>query len=306
MIYITQGHEKGIGLEIFLRSFQCLNPMVQAQFKLFVSKATLIDHFNFLNIKNYKLEDSQASFLGNKLHCQYVEEAPLSKTALDKALETIKEHYILITLPTSKDQLPLNEMTCKGYTEYLRHKFNDSNLSMNFIADNEYLTLLTDHIPVKNITSSITSDLVEQKIARSLTHFRSKLGIQFNEVIFAGINPHAGEGGLLGTEEEYIRKGIARLKFQFPDIKFLGPMPGDTLHHHKNSSTQLFVYAHHDQGLAPFKQKNNFIGINLTLGLPFLRFSVDHGTAFSLFGEGNGNLTGMQYLLSFCLKQLAE
>ena len=117
------------------------------------------------------------------------------------------------------------------------------------------------------------------------------------EVYFSGINPHCGEDGNISITDIIINAAIKKLVLSFPDIDFHEMLPGDTLHFSIKNKEQLFVYAFHDQGLAPFKLKYGLTGINLSLGLPFKRVSVDHGTAFNLYGKNQANYNGMLYLL---------
>ena len=115
--------------------------------------------------------------------------------------------------------------------------------------------------------------------------------------LVAGINPHAGEGGLLGKEEARLTSNLSAIKV--PGFKVLGFYPGDTLLKQKQSSADLLVYPHHDQGLAPFKSLMGTLGANITLGLPFVRLSVDHGTAFPLYGKNIADPRGA----FFCLRK---
>ena len=134
------------------------------------------------------------------------------------------------------------------------------------------------------------------KVRTTLDNFK-KYFFPFEEVVFSGINPHAGENGILGDEEKHIKSAMTDLEKHYGKI-FTGPFSGDTLHHHYLSDkNQLFVYMYHDQGLAQFKSQYGLIGLNITLGLPFLRLSVDHGTAFELYGKNKANISGMLFLL---------
>jgi 4-hydroxythreonine-4-phosphate dehydrogenase len=107
---------------------------------------------------------------------------------------------------------------------------------------------------------------------------------------------------MMGDEDNEISKSIVRLKQKFSNISFLGPIAADTLFFNQHDSNTLFIYAYHDQGLSVFKQHNGLQGINLTLGLPFIRVSPDHGTAFELYGKDRANYLGMNYLLDEILK----
>ena len=288
MIYVTEGHESGIGLEIFLKTYLLLSKEEKKLIKLIVKKADLEKNFNDLNLSSKLF--SELAIIEN------IESTSFSSTnSLLTALDLIKPEDILITLPTSKDQLVYNNVNLAGYTEFFRSYFNNKNISMTFKGLAQNVLLVTDHIAIKDISKTITVDLIVNKVKITLENFKKYFN-SFDEVIFSGINPHAGENGILGDEEKYIKQAILKLEKSYGKI-FKGPVSGDTLHYlHDDSKKQLLVYMHHDQGLAQFKSLYGLIGLNITLGLPFLRLSVDHGTAFELYGKNKANISGMLYL----------
>jgi 4-hydroxythreonine-4-phosphate dehydrogenase len=166
---------------------------------------------------------------------------------------------------------------------------------MTFKSTAQHTLLITDHVALKDVPKNITCEKIKHKVKITLDNFR-KYFYQFDEVVFSGINPHAGENEILGNEEIHIKKAIIELEKEYGFI-FKGPYSGDTLHHHvNNNKKQLFVYMYHDQGLVQFKWLNGIIGLNITFGLPFLRLSVDHGTAFDLYGKNRANYSGMLFL----------
>ncbi|MDO9181579.1 MAG: 4-hydroxythreonine-4-phosphate dehydrogenase PdxA [Bacteriovorax sp.] len=289
MIYVTQGHESGIGLEIFLKSFLLLSTEEKSLVRLIVSCDDLKKNLADLNLNLKSFSDL--------ILIENIKSTALSSTnSLLTALSLIKPEDILITLPTSKDQLVLNNKNQAGYTEFFRSYFKNANISMTFKGLSQNILLITDHIPLKDVTNIISSNLIKQKVIVTLENFK-KYFFSFDEVIFAGINPHAGENGILGDEEIHIKNAIIDLENNYGSI-FTGPYSGDTLHHYLNKQkNQLLVYMYHDQGLAQFKSQYGLIGLNITLGLPFLRLSVDHGTAFDLYGKNKANVSGMLYLL---------
>ena len=175
---------------------------------------------------------------------------------------------------------------------------------MVFESLNERILLITDHVPLKEVPNSIDVPLIVSKVQTTLKGYAS-LKIPIQEVIFSGINPHAGENGILGSEDSVVTHAIQKLGIQFPNINFSGPCSADVLHFFKKiHSVQLFVYMYHDQGLPKFKNEHGTIGIHITFGLPFLRVSVDHGTAFNLYKKDQANYMGMYYLLNRVLKCL--
>lgn len=288
MIYVTQGHESGIGLEIFIKSFLLLSKEEKKLVRLVVSRADFDKNLIDLNLSPNLFKD--LLIIDNVVTTKFS-----STNSLLTALSLITEKDILVTLPTSKDQLVYNNKNLAGYTEFFRKYYQNKNIAMTFKGISKNILLITDHIPLKEVTKKITSQLIEEKINITLENF-NKYFYPIEEVIFSGINPHAGENGILGSEEDNIKDAMVNLQKSYGLI-FKGPYSGDTLHHYFNSNKkQLFVYMFHDQGLATFKNEYGLIGLNITLGLPFLRLSVDHGTAFELYGKNEANSTGMLFL----------
>ncbi len=289
MIYITQGHESGIGLEIFLKSFLLLTSHQKNQITLIVNQQHLLNNISDLNLSFDLFKDLKLIFNSDTT-------AFASTNSLLTALELIKPQDLLITLPTSKDQLVLHGKNVAGYTEFFREYFHKPNLPMSFKGLDQNIMLLSDHIPLNSVTKYITKQRIIEKTTITLDSFK-KYFFSFDQVIFAGINPHAGENGILGNEDFVIKEAITELENKYGKI-FIGPFSGDVLHAYKDASKrQLFISMYHDQGLAPFKSHFGLIGLNITLGLPFLRLSVDHGTAFELYAKNKANIMGMLYLL---------
>jgi 4-hydroxythreonine-4-phosphate dehydrogenase len=288
MIYVTQGHERGIGLEIFLKSFLLLSKKEQSQVALICDQSVFDKNLQDLKLaishfKNLKIIPNK-HFSG--LH---------STNALLTGIEIVNEKDVLVTLPTSKDQLIFQNTHCAGYTEFFRAYYKNAAIPMTFVSLNKNILLITDHVSLKDVGFCISSDLIVNKTKITLDNFK-KYFVPIDEVIFSGINPHSGEGGILGVGEEHITKAVQSLSLEYGNI-FIGPISGDTLHTKENpKKNQLFVYMFHDQALASFKSQYGLIGLNVTLGLPFLRLSVDHGTAFDLYGKNKANATSMIYL----------
>lgn len=286
-IRVSCGHEKGIGLEVFLKAFCQLERKKQRYFNL--------------HIPSPVWDKYPCSFKNVDLPITFIETSQNpSIDSLNSALKDISEHDILLTLPTSKNQLFWKGSLTAGYTEYLRQRFNLSHLSMSFKSPIENILLLSDHIPLKEVTKFLNPELILQKTKNVLSR---KF---FKKVVFSGINPHAGESGVLGTEESCYQPAILELTKLFPQTQFEGPIPGDTLYFSPYDSNVLLVYAFHDQGLAPFKRQSRTLGVNLTYGLPFLRASVDHGTAFSLYGKNQANAQGCYFVLQELIKEISN
>lgn len=283
MIYVTGGHEKGIGLEVFFKSYSSLPLKVQ-------KKVTLIFPEKELgNYPNIKVPKALKIISPKKISTP-------SYDSLNWAIDNLKEKDILLTLPTSKDQINFKK-NYLGHTEYFRDVYNNQFIAMCFKNFNYNTLLVSDHIPVKEISSKITPKMIINKVCSTLEGF-GKYFHKINHVFVTGLNPHAGENGLLGNEENSIKEAIITLKSKF-DISFYGPIPPDSLQKEKIEKDKLFVYMYHDQLLPLFKARSSQTGLNISFGMPFLRMSVDHGTAFEIYGKNKANSTS-------CLLSLVE
>ncbi len=296
MIYVTQGHEKSISIEVFLKSYLQLSKLEAERILFFVNKKSFEESLKALNW-NYQLGEDFLEFGGKKLKCSFTTENINPTTdSLISALKKLElSKGVLFTLPTSKDQIFFEGKIVNGHTELFRKYFKKPDIAMVFTGPTMKSLLVTDHIPLKNVSSSITQKLIINKTIAAIDYLPN-----VNKIIFSGINPHSGENGLLGSEDKIITESIKLLQKQYSDKEFIGPLSGDTLHNHHEQEV-LLVYMAHDQGLAPFKLANGLYGSNISLGLPFLRFSPDHGTAFDLYGKNKASHLGCLYSLRAAL-----
>lgn len=300
MIYVTQGHQKGIGLEVFIKSL-IDTPEFTNSLKLICYKQTLLQTLDSLNL-NYSVSEAAITFNNIRLKTVFLEQSNYTESmgAIDYSIKEISKSDILFTLPTSKDQLIYKGQSFAGHTELLRFVYDQPLLAMSFWGPSHQQLLLTDHIPLSEVCSELTPRFFSRKISLAIENMHHYFP-SLKNIYIAGINPHAGEGGIIGKEELLLSPEIVKIRDHFSDLFISDFLSGDTLHTYK-SKDSLFVYMYHDQGLARFKSENNFIGINATLGLPFLRASVDHGTAFDLYGKNSADYKGCLY----ALKKLVE
>ncbi|GLW59768.1 4-hydroxythreonine-4-phosphate dehydrogenase [Hydrogenophilus thermoluteolus] len=192
----------------------------------------------------------------------------------------------IVTAPVHKGVINDAGIPFTGHTEYLMEKAQVNQVVMMLVGGGLRVALATTHLPLAEVPAAITAERLEAVI-RVLHHdlvHRFRIGAP--RILVAGLNPHAGEGGHLGREEvEVIAPTLARLREEGLDL--VGPLPADTLFTPRvltGSDAQLAMY--HDQGLAVLKYASFGTGVNVTLGLPFVRTSVDHGTALDLAGKG--------------------
>ena len=193
----------------------------------------------------------------------------------------------LVTAPVSKKLLYEAGWTFPGQTELLDHITNAKRFAMMLASDKLRVALVTTHAPLREVAGLITGRKIVEVVELS-RQFCRRLGIRRPRIAVTGLNPHAGEGGLLGTEE---RRIIA------PAVKrarAIGPCPADTVFYRAlHGEFDAVVAMYHDQGLAPFKLLAFDNGVNVTLGLPFVRTSPDHGTAPDIAGQGIARPAGM-------------
>lgn len=295
MIRVTQGHEKSISIEVFLKSFILLSSVQQEKIVFYANIEEVKLTAQSIGIRISPIDKNYISVSNTKLRFVNIthQDNHLTTTALEKAISDMSKKDILVTMPSSKDQIVLNGKTCSGHTDYFRKLYKSDNIVMCFKNKWENILLLTDHIPLSQVSSSITKDMIQDKVSTAIEGLNN-----IENVIFAGLNPHAGENGLLGKEESlFFNEAIIELKKKFPLINFSNPLAADSIHKYTcNKSLKVFCY--HDQGLVYFKSKYNFIGANITLGLPFQRISVDHGTAFDLYLKNKANYMGCYTILN--------
>lgn len=211
----------------------------------------------------------------------------------------------MVTAPISKKFLQEAGYPFPGHTEFLAHLSGVSEFAMGFLTERLRVVLATIHIPLRAVVESITPELIYRKLRIILTEF-PRLGLPCARVAVAGINPHAGESGILGAEEtESVDPALQRARAEFPGAAIEGPFPADTLFWRAyNGEFDVVLAMYHDQGLAPIKLMGFGEAVNVTLGLPFIRTSVDHGTAFDIAGKGVARPDSMVQAMLWALRLL--
>lgn len=229
---------------------------------------------------------------------------------LDTAYQGISDGLFaaMVTAPVHKgvinDGLPEGGFF-SGHTEYLAEKSGTAQVVMMLAGGGLRVALATTHLPLKDVAAAVNKPLIEA-VTRILHHdLRHKFGIAQPRILAAGLNPHAGEGGHLGREEiDEIIPAIEALQAEGIDIR--GPYPADTLFQPfmlEGADAVLAMY--HDQGLPTLKYAGFGEGVNITLGLPFIRTSVDHGTALDLAGSGRAK-SGSLVAALVCAAEMAQ
>ncbi|MFZ7090397.1 4-hydroxythreonine-4-phosphate dehydrogenase PdxA [Primorskyibacter sp. 2E233] len=196
----------------------------------------------------------------------------------------------LCTLPIHKQALAEGAgFAYPGHTEFLAHLADADEVVMMLASDMLRVVPVTIHIPLSAVALALTPDLLERRLRITHQAMQARFGIANPRIAVAGLNPHAGEGGRMGLEEaQVITPVLDRLRAE--GMQIAGPLPADTMFHAAaRARYDVAVCMYHDQALIPIKTLDFDRGVNVTLGLPFVRTSPDHGTAFDIAGTGQAN-----------------
>ena len=211
----------------------------------------------------------------------------------------------MVTGPVQKSVINDAGIPFSGHTEWLRDVSGVPDVLMLLVAGRLRVALATTHLPLKDVADAITADLLDSKLALLLDGLRRGFGIDRPRVLVTGLNPHAGEGGHLGREEiEVIAPVCRRLRGDGADV--VGPLPADTAFTGRALDGADAVLAmYHDQGLPVLKHAGFGCAVNVTLGLPFVRTSVDHGTALDIAGSGRAATGSLAAALALATEMAA-
>ena len=216
------------------------------------------------------------------------------------------EFAALITGPVHKGVINDAGVAFTGHTEFFEERSHSAKVVMMLATEELRVALATTHLPIKAISDAITPDLLRDVITILHHDLRTKFGIADPHVLVCGLNPHAGEGGHMGMEEiDTIIPVLNEMREKGMNLS--GPLPADTLFQPKyldNADAVLAMY--HDQGLPVLKYQGFGRGVNITLGLPFIRTSVDHGTALDLAGQGKADVGSFITALNLAIKMIVN
>lgn len=300
---ISIGDINGIGVEVLLKTLldnrilDICTPIVYGS-----SKVTSF-HRKLLNIQDFSFNIISDAFQANAKRANLIncwqEEIKIdigqsTETAgkyaflsLEKAVEDLKNKKIqaLVTLPINKHNISTAGFQFPGHTEYLQHKSEAKDSLMLLMSDNLKIGVVTGHVPLKDVAHLITQEKIVSKLHLLHDSLRSDFRIQKPKIAVLGLNPHAGDKGVIGHEEE---KTIvpAIEKANHKNIFAFGPYSADGFF--GNGTYRQFdaiLAMYHDQGLIPFKSISFGEGVNYTAGLPFIRTSPDHGTGYDIAGQ---------------------
>ncbi|MBK6835237.1 MAG: 4-hydroxythreonine-4-phosphate dehydrogenase PdxA [Bacteroidetes bacterium] len=310
---ITQGDINGIGIETILKTLlepamcEICTPVLFCSQKTvsFYRKALNLEELNFHPVKDLKELNTKKP---NVFNC-YEEEVNIeigksteaggkyAFLSLEKACEALKNNEIdvLVTAPINKHNIQSEQFKFAGHTEYLSEKFSGKQDTALMLLCSEDLRvgLVTGHIPVSDIAKAVTKEKIVAKLLQLNKTLQTDFNIRKPKIAVLALNPHAGDNGAIGNEDDTIVKpAIEELKDK---LQVYGPYPSDGFFGNKTYKQFDAVLAmYHDQGLIPFKSIAFSDGVNYTAGLSIVRTSPDHGTAYDIAGKGIADETSLK------------
>lgn len=318
IIGFTTGDLNGIGMELFLKAFsdnrllEICTPVIFSSSKVinFYRKTLPEININYQNIKDFsRINPKQV----NVFNC-WEEEVAISPgqltpeggeyavKSLIAATEALKARFIqgLVTAPIHKKNTQSESFNYTGHTPYFKSFFGANDVLMLMVAENLRVALVSEHVPVNDAAKEVTRERILSKLQLLHQSLIKDFGIDKPKIAVLGLNPHAGDEGLIGKEEEnIIRPAIKDAKHS---MLVTGPFSADAFFARGQFAKFDAVLAmYHDQGLIPFKSLASGDGVNYTAGLPVVRTSPDHGTAYDIAGKNKADVTSFLKAIYECI-----
>ena len=312
VVGITQGDSNGIGYEVIIKSLaderilDSFTPVIYGSSKLMGFYRKTLHNIGPMdvNVIGSAAEARQRKInlvncLPDNIYAEPGQSTPDSAKAAIKALEMavkdLKEGQIdvLVTAPINKRAMNAEGFSNTGHTEFLQREFGVDDVTMIMVSDQIKIGVVTGHIPLREVPGSITTESILRKLRIMKASLERDFGIADPKIAVLGLNPHCGDGGLLGHEEQNVILPAVQAA-QAEGIQAFGPYSPDGffgLGNYARFDATLAMY--HDQGLAPFKALAFADGVNFTAGLPVVRTSPDHGTAYDMAGRDEADPRSM-------------
>jgi len=304
IVGITQGDGNGISYEVIIkaladeRMLDICTPVIYGSSKIFGFYKKHIHNLEQINTNVINSAKDVHQKRVNIVNCltenvfvepgqPTPESAKAAMTALERAVEDIQAGYIdvLVTAPFNKRAMADEGFGYTGHTEYLERKFGVDDVAMIMVCDRLKVGVVTGHIQLKDVPDAVTTEKILGKLRLMKASLQRDFGIDAPKIAVLGLNPHCGDGGLLGGEEQRIILPAIKLANE-EGIMTFGPYSPDGFFGLANYAKYDAVLAmYHDQGLTPFKAIAFEDGVNFTAGLPIVRTSPDHGTAYEMAGR---------------------
>lgn len=308
---ITIGDFNGIGPEIIIKALsnqqllEYITPVIYGSSKVMAYHKNIVKNNNFSfvsvnDIKNvaynrinvYNVTDQQYNI---ELGKASAESGQLAMKAMEQAVIDARNGDIdaIVTAPINKSAMQMADFAHIGHTEFLTEKFGASETTMTLVSDNIRIALASNHVAVENIVQSLSKEKLIKKMKVLNKSMKQDFGIEKPVIAVLGLNPHAGDDGVIGQQEqEFIKPAIKEAKNN--GVLVSGPFPADGFFGSGDFRKFDAVLAmFHDQGLVPFKLLSFGKGVNFTAGLPIIRTSPDHGTAYPIAGKNEASPSSM-------------
>ena len=312
VVGITQGDSNGIGYEVIIKSLaderilDSFTPVIYGSSKLMGFYRKTLHNIGPMDINVISSAADARQRKINLVNCLpdniYAEpgqstpdSAKAAITSLEMAVKDLKEGQIdvLVTAPINKRAMSAEGFSSAGHTEFLQEEFGADDVTMIMVSDQVRIGVVTGHIPLREVPGSITRESILGKLRIMKASLERDFGILDPKIAVLGLNPHCGDGGLLGDEEQNVILPAVQ-DAQAEGIQAFGPYSPDGffgLGNYSRFDATLAMY--HDQGLAPFKALAFSDGVNFTAGLPIVRTSPDHGTAYDMAGRDEADPRSM-------------
>lgn len=304
---ISQGDINGIGYEVMIKCFsdsrmvEACTPILYGSSKVLSYHKKLINanDFSFVNIRSTdQCQNKKFNILNiiqDEVKIDIGQPTPigglLAAMSLDRACQDIINGNIdaLVTNPINKKNIQSKDFNFPGHTEYLTKKFNAEESLMIMTCRNIHIGIMTNHLALSDVPKVITQDLIVRKLRVMDMSLKRDFGIRMPKIAVLALNPHAGDHGLIGSEDDNIVAPAVKQAFDEGILAF-GPYPSDGFFGNGSMNDFDGVMAlYHDQGLIPFKLMSFTEGVNFTAGLPYVRTSPAHGTAFEIAGKNKAS-----------------
>ena len=301
---ITHGDINGVGYEVILKAFsdptmlELCTPIIYGSPKVAAYHRKAMDIQTTFSIVNSRadIQDGRVNILNcteDELKVELTkpteDAGKAALSALEKALQDYREGVfdVLVTAPINKHTIQSDTFHFPGHTEYIEERVGKGEKALMILLKNDFrVALVTGHIPVSEISRTLTKELIMEKMAIFHRSLKQDFGIDSPRIAVLSLNPHAGDEGLIGTEEQTVIIP-AMQEMMAKGVLCFGPYPADGFMGSGNYAHFDGILAmYHDQGLAPFKALAMDEGVNFTAGLPIVRTSPAHGTAYDIAGQG--------------------
>jgi len=318
VIGISIGDINGIGAELVIKTFsdhrilELCTPLIFASNKIinFYRKSIPEINFNYQSTKEFtRIAHKQVNVFNCWEEEISITPGQLTETggtyaikSLTAAVDALKQNKIhgLVTAPIHKKNIQSQQFNFTGHTPYLKHAFAANDVLMLMASENFRVGLVTEHIPVSEIAKHITRENILSKLNILKESLIRDFGIDKPKIAVLGLNPHAGDEGLIGKEEEEIIKPA--IKDAKHNMLVFGPYSADAFFaRNQQQKFDAVLAMYHDQGLIPFKSLAIGEGVNYTAGLPVVRTSPDHGTAFDIAGKNKADCSSFIASIYACI-----